>query len=214
VFTCAITRNIRGRRGRDVAQLGSALDWGSRGRRFKSCRPDGRRVFAGGSLRGPFSYESCPAFGCPHAAVHEALCWGELNRLRRPGVTPRDAVLQPGTPVTAGQGTCFRGRITCCGDGSIVPSPNRKHIFHTSPSADGGPWSRLTLLPMLGHERQIVIYGPSVADVEKKRLGTRLGGDQFLEPEGGFGCGEYPRFRWVPAQLERLAGRASLLPPG
>ncbi len=27
--------------GRDVAQLGSALDWGSRGRRFKSCRPDG-----------------------------------------------------------------------------------------------------------------------------------------------------------------------------
>ena len=26
---------------RDVAQLGSALDWGSRGRRFKSCRPDG-----------------------------------------------------------------------------------------------------------------------------------------------------------------------------
>jgi hypothetical protein len=24
-----------------VAQLGSALDWGSRGRRFKSCRPDG-----------------------------------------------------------------------------------------------------------------------------------------------------------------------------
>jgi MerR family transcriptional regulator, redox-sensitive transcriptional activator SoxR len=28
---------------RDVAQLGSALDWGSRGRRFKSCRPDGAR---------------------------------------------------------------------------------------------------------------------------------------------------------------------------
>ena len=28
------------RSGRDVAQLGSALDWGSRGRRFKSCRPD------------------------------------------------------------------------------------------------------------------------------------------------------------------------------
>ncbi len=25
---------------RDVAQLGSALDWGSRGRRFKSCHPD------------------------------------------------------------------------------------------------------------------------------------------------------------------------------
>lgn len=29
--------------GRDVAQFGSALDWGSRGRRFKSCRPDGRK---------------------------------------------------------------------------------------------------------------------------------------------------------------------------
>ena len=27
---------------RDVAQLGSALDWGSRGRRFKSCHPDRR----------------------------------------------------------------------------------------------------------------------------------------------------------------------------
>src|SRR6266851_966183 len=26
--------------GRDVAQFGSALDWGSRGRRFKSGRPD------------------------------------------------------------------------------------------------------------------------------------------------------------------------------
>ena len=28
------------RRQRAVAQLGSALDWGSRGRRFKSCQPD------------------------------------------------------------------------------------------------------------------------------------------------------------------------------
>lgn len=27
---------------RDVAQPGSALDWGSRGRKFKSCRPDAR----------------------------------------------------------------------------------------------------------------------------------------------------------------------------
>src|SRR5665647_2478961 len=34
---------------RDVAQLGSALDWGSRGRRFKSCHPDS--VFAGQQLR-------------------------------------------------------------------------------------------------------------------------------------------------------------------
>ena len=33
-------RPIGCRGDRDVAQLGSALDWGSRGRRFKSCRPD------------------------------------------------------------------------------------------------------------------------------------------------------------------------------
>jgi hypothetical protein len=31
--------------GRDVAQFGSALDWGSRGRRFKSGRPDWQRSF-------------------------------------------------------------------------------------------------------------------------------------------------------------------------
>ena len=30
-----------------MAQLGSALDWGSRGRRFKSCRPDQVRGGAG-----------------------------------------------------------------------------------------------------------------------------------------------------------------------
>ena len=40
-----------------MAQLGSALDWGSRGRRFKSCRPDhivaGRRGFRR-LLRSPF----------------------------------------------------------------------------------------------------------------------------------------------------------------
>ena len=28
------------RKSRGVAQFGSALDWGSSGRRFKSCRPD------------------------------------------------------------------------------------------------------------------------------------------------------------------------------
>ena len=31
---------LRGGKPRAVAQLGSALDWGSRGRRFKSCQPD------------------------------------------------------------------------------------------------------------------------------------------------------------------------------
>ena len=35
---------------RAVAQFGSALDWGSSGRRFKSCQPDtGQRVFPGGA---------------------------------------------------------------------------------------------------------------------------------------------------------------------
>ena len=37
---------------RDVAQFGSALDWGSRGRRFKSCRPDGE-IGRCSSLRTP-----------------------------------------------------------------------------------------------------------------------------------------------------------------
>jgi len=40
---CAVSRGPRVIKHRDVAQLGSALDWGSRGRRFKSCRPDGAR---------------------------------------------------------------------------------------------------------------------------------------------------------------------------
>ncbi|MDQ0765922.1 hypothetical protein QF027_008557 [Streptomyces canus] len=43
---------------------GSAADWAARGRRFTSCRPDGAKGLRRRSLRGPFSYESCPAFGC------------------------------------------------------------------------------------------------------------------------------------------------------
>ena len=39
---------------RAVAQLGSALDWGSRGRRFKSCQPDFENVFAGQKPAGTF----------------------------------------------------------------------------------------------------------------------------------------------------------------
>lgn len=48
---------------RAVAQLGSALDWGSRGRRFKSCQPDGH---ASEGPMGPagafvvFGLPSCP----------------------------------------------------------------------------------------------------------------------------------------------------------
>ena len=40
------------RRKRVVAQFGSALDWGSRGRRFKSCQPD--QHFEGSAKAGPF----------------------------------------------------------------------------------------------------------------------------------------------------------------
>ena len=36
---------------RAVAQLGSALDWGSRGRRFKSCQPD-KFFYLSPSIRG------------------------------------------------------------------------------------------------------------------------------------------------------------------
>ena len=42
---------------RYVAQLSSALDWGSRGRRFKSCHPDHMRNGIGRKA-GPFSYPS------------------------------------------------------------------------------------------------------------------------------------------------------------
>ena len=44
---CDIVGPASGTERRDVAQLGSALDWGSRGRRFKSCHPDAyRRISA------------------------------------------------------------------------------------------------------------------------------------------------------------------------
>ena len=35
---------------RGVAQLGSASDWGSEGRRFKSCHPDYKRLACAGLL--------------------------------------------------------------------------------------------------------------------------------------------------------------------
>ena len=33
-----------------MAQLGSALDWGSRGRRFKSCQPDAEDALIGKTI--------------------------------------------------------------------------------------------------------------------------------------------------------------------
>ncbi len=47
-----------------MAQLGSALDWGSRGRRFKSCQPD-RNIIA---AQGRFTRMDVAAIGgCPGA---------------------------------------------------------------------------------------------------------------------------------------------------
>ena len=57
----ANSRSVRMTRWRRaVAQLGSALDWGSRGRRFKSCQPD--HVKAEQLLRFCF----CDPLGSPH----------------------------------------------------------------------------------------------------------------------------------------------------
>ena len=39
---------------RVVAQFGSALDWGSRGRRFESCPPDQQKTRSAGFLAGLF----------------------------------------------------------------------------------------------------------------------------------------------------------------
>ena len=44
---------------RDVAQLGSALDWGSRGRRFKSCHPD-RKAQVGAGFSPGLRRFCCP----------------------------------------------------------------------------------------------------------------------------------------------------------
>ena len=43
-FVC-LTPNFVAYQNRDVAQSGRALGWGSRGRRFKSCRPDLQKPF-------------------------------------------------------------------------------------------------------------------------------------------------------------------------
>lgn len=51
----------RERMQRAVAQLGSALDWGSSGRRFKSCQPDQEIPFRPGS-EGDFCYSTTRRF--------------------------------------------------------------------------------------------------------------------------------------------------------
>ena len=51
---------------RAVAQLGSALDWGSRGRRFKSCQPDREALICFGRS-GPFHAPELPPSMSPKA---------------------------------------------------------------------------------------------------------------------------------------------------
>ena len=50
-------------RQRAVAQFGSALDWGSSGRRFKSCQPDKRTSRSGRYLTAAASVETLPVGG-------------------------------------------------------------------------------------------------------------------------------------------------------
>jgi hypothetical protein len=57
---------------RAVAQLGSALDWGSRGRRFKSCQPDGHASEGpNGSGRGARWFS--PMIHCADGGVQQGL---------------------------------------------------------------------------------------------------------------------------------------------
>ena len=62
---------------RAVAQLGSALDWGSRGRRFKSCQPDGN--VAGQGLNPEDRIEALDMF------------WGPIGGWRQPMVRTQRA---------------------------------------------------------------------------------------------------------------------------
>ncbi len=67
------------RRGiRAVAQLGSALDWGSRGRRFKSCQPDQSALICS-RRSGPLSCPGLPARTTPSAGLSMEPITGWLN---------------------------------------------------------------------------------------------------------------------------------------
>ena len=57
---------------RAVAQLGSALDWGSRGRRFKSCQPDSSSLLDRGSSQSE-STDLTP-YLTPYTARGRRLC--------------------------------------------------------------------------------------------------------------------------------------------
>ena len=62
---------------RAVAQLGSALDWGSRGRRFKSCQPDHEKRPVSrekSQATGPFAISTGYYYKC-----HRTLSWGPFG---------------------------------------------------------------------------------------------------------------------------------------
>ena len=122
---------------RAVAQLGSAPDWGSGGRRFKSCQPDhdehetpsfGRafRAFVGQNLVERFA--TCASEDPRHITdliQHRLLGAGTADGFRQAGVVPRPAVSivydwrvpsvpsVPSVPVGA----------LCCGDPGDSPDP-------------------------------------------------------------------------------------------
>src|SRR5699024_175173 len=62
-------RRLCARRSRDVAQFGSALDWGSRGRGFKSRRPDTEAAVQRGVHRpvDPFLLSRCRSSRAVHS---------------------------------------------------------------------------------------------------------------------------------------------------
>ena len=116
---CSRARSVRdfpaGARQRDVAQLGSALDWGSRGRRFKSCRPDvvsvGQRPFP---IRGSGLWRrliaSCGAwpFSVPQGATRPRYAL-HPNRPTWPGDALASSRLPPPADAWPGRGAGSAG---------------------------------------------------------------------------------------------------------
>ena len=67
-----------------MAQLGSALDWGSRGRRFKSCHPDAGRGSESNIGSGPLS-------SLTNSFTNS---WAKIVGMTRPDTTERDRAIR------------------------------------------------------------------------------------------------------------------------
>ncbi len=107
---------------RAVAQLGSALDWGSRGRRFKSCQPDRKRPSQRrfrrdprpplGLFRGPRTATRFGA-GVPGASPEDFLCCGltasQRSRSAVVGVCTEARVRTPSVRPTVMARMAWRG---------------------------------------------------------------------------------------------------------